>query len=190
MPRSRKIVALITNQRERDCCTPTSALTLMHLTTQFFFFFFFFLNAFVFNYLHIKATYQCIYRDYCLSLLKNKKKNKSVQNQYSIGLVLLSMLKVTLSVSLDTTFASIHFLVGLVHYSPASTFFSKNNFKIEPHSTIHSFKNYFTTIFSVFSKKQYPNIPLIHRLVILIKKNCTKKSKNLQCKKTLLTNQD
>ena len=31
---------------------------------------------------------------------------------------------------------------------PASTFFSKNNFKTRSHGTIHTFKNYFTIIFS------------------------------------------
>ena len=33
----------------------------------------------------------------------------------------------------------------------ASTFFSKINFKIGSYGTIYTFKNYFTTIFSVFS---------------------------------------
>ena len=32
-----------------------------------------------------------------------------------------------------------------------------SNFKIGSHDTIHTFKNYFTTVFSVFSNKQYPN---------------------------------
>ena len=40
---------------------------------------------------------------------------------------------------------------------PAITFFSKNNFKTRSHSTIYTFKNYFATVFSVFSNKQYPN---------------------------------
>ena len=30
-------------------------------------------------------------------------------------------------------------------------FFSKNNFKTESHGTIHTFKNYFTIVFSIFS---------------------------------------
>ena len=37
---------------------------------------------------------------------------------------------------------------------PASTLFSKKNFKTESHGTIHTFKNYFVTIFSVFSNKR------------------------------------
>ena len=40
----------------------------------------------------------------------------------------------------------------------ASTFFSRNNFKTGFHSTIHTFKNYFVTVFSAFSNKRYPNI--------------------------------
>ena len=36
---------------------------------------------------------------------------------------------------------------------PTSTLFrKKKNFKIGSHNTIHTFKNYFTTIFSIFSK--------------------------------------
>ena len=35
---------------------------------------------------------------------------------------------------------------------PTSTLFKKKNFKTRFHSTIHTFKNYFTTVFSVFSK--------------------------------------
>ena len=48
-------------------------------------------------------------------------------------------------------------LVGPVHYSRDSqislfsNFFIKNGF----YSTIHTFKNYFVTVFSVFSKKSY-----------------------------------
>ena len=34
---------------------------------------------------------------------------------------------------------------------PASTFFSKNNFKIWSHGIIHTFKNYFTIVFFAFS---------------------------------------
>jgi len=33
----------------------------------------------------------------------------------------------------------------------ASTFFQKNNFKTGSHGTIHTFKNYFVKVFSVFS---------------------------------------
>ena len=43
---------------------------------------------------------------------------------------------------------------------PASTFFHKN-FKTGSHSTIHTFKNYFAILFSVFSNKRYPNRPLV-----------------------------
>ena len=44
---------------------------------------------------------------------------------------------------------------------PTSTFFSKKNFKIGSHSTIHTFKKKFATVFSVFSNKRYPNRPLV-----------------------------
>ena len=42
---------------------------------------------------------------------------------------------------------------------PISTFFNKNNFNIGIYSTIHTFKNYFATMFSVFSNKRYSNKP-------------------------------
>ena len=40
---------------------------------------------------------------------------------------------------------------------PASTYFSKFFFKTRSHDTIHTFKNYFVTVFSVFSNKRYPD---------------------------------
>ena len=43
----------------------------------------------------------------------------------------------------------------------ASTLFSKNNFKTRSHGIIYTFKNYFVTVFSVFSNKQYPNTHLV-----------------------------
>ena len=43
----------------------------------------------------------------------------------------------------------------------ASTFFNKNNFKTGSHDTIHTFKNYFATAFSVFRNKWYPNRPIV-----------------------------
>ena len=45
---------------------------------------------------------------------------------------------------------------------PTSTEFSKIFIKTRPHGTIHTFKNYFVTVFSVFSNKRYPNKPLVH----------------------------
>ena len=50
--------------------------------------------------------------------------------------------------------SSVFFLVGPVHYlqDPQTTFFNKNNFKIRSQRTIHIFKNYFITLFSVLSK--------------------------------------
>ena len=46
-----------------------------------------------------------------------------------------------------------------------STFFSKNNFNTGSYGTIHTFKNYFDTMFSVFSNKQYTSIPLFSFLI-------------------------
>ena len=34
---------------------------------------------------------------------------------------------------------------------PISTFFTKNNFKIGSHGTIHTFKNYFISVFLVLN---------------------------------------
>ena len=49
--------------------------------------------------------------------------------------------------------------VGPMHYlwDLQILFFSKNNFKTESHDTIYIFKNYFATVFSVFSNKWYLN---------------------------------
>ena len=48
----------------------------------------------------------------------------------------------------------LHYSVGPMHYSrdPQASFFNKIFIKNGSHSTIHTFKNYFATIFSVFSK--------------------------------------
>ena len=47
---------------------------------------------------------------------------------------------------------------------PTTTLFRKKKFKNESHGTIHTFKNYFATVFSVFSfsnNKLNPNGPLM-----------------------------
>ena len=44
---------------------------------------------------------------------------------------------------------------------PASTDFSKFFFKMGSHGTIHTFKNNFAIMFSVFSNKQFSNKPLV-----------------------------
>ena len=38
---------------------------------------------------------------------------------------------------------------------------TKKTFKTGSHDTIHTFRNYFATVFLIFSNKQYPNRPLI-----------------------------
>ena len=43
-----------------------------------------------------------------------------------------------------------------------STIFNNVFFKTGSHGTIHIFKNYFATIFSVFDNKQYPNRSLVY----------------------------
>ena len=50
--------------------------------------------------------------------------------------------------------AVVDFLVGLVHCSrdPQTSFFNKTFIKNGSHSTIYTFKNYFATVFLVFSK--------------------------------------
>ena len=48
----------------------------------------------------------------------------------------------------------------------ASTAFSKFNFKTRFHGTIHIFKNYFATMFTVFSNKQYPKRLLMSLFIL------------------------
>ena len=52
-------------------------------------------------------------------------------------------------------------MVGPMHCSrdPQVLFFSKIIIKTGSHGTIHTFKIYFATVFSVFNNKRYPNRP-------------------------------
>ena len=59
---------------------------------------------------------------------------------------------------------SMFFCVDPVHCS--SIDFSKINFKTGSHNIIHTFKNYFAIVFSVFSNKQFPNRPFLHLWVM------------------------
>ena len=74
----------------------------------------------------------------------------------------------TLQLSLDSTFLAIciSFFYGsrALFTGSTSTNFSKFFFKIGSHGTIHIFKNYFATVFSVFRNKQYPNKPYITKI--------------------------
>ena len=46
-----------------------------------------------------------------------------------------------------------NYLVGLVHYSrDPQVLYSEKNIKNGSHDTVHTFKNYFTIVFPVFSK--------------------------------------
>ena len=86
------------------------------------------------------------------------------------------------SVSLDSTLhvSNVFFLFGgsrALFTGPASMKKCKSNFKIESHDTIHILKNYFTTVFLVFSSnKWYPNTPLLISLKTIIKMNNEKLS--------------
>ena len=44
--------------------------------------------------------------------------------------------------------------MGLMHClrDPQTSFFTKTFIKSESHGTIHTFKNYFATVFSIFNK--------------------------------------
>ena len=58
---------------------------------------------------------------------------------------------------------------------PTSTFFNKIFIKIGSYDTIHIFKNYFVTVFSVFNNKQYQNIHVSDDICELLL-NCTTQS--------------
>ena len=64
------------------------------------------------------------------------------------------------SVSLDSTDIQTQLCLAFfegptaLFMGPASTEKRKSNFKIGSHSTIHTFKNYFATMFSVFNFQQ------------------------------------
>ena len=45
----------------------------------------------------------------------------------------------------------------ILFMGPTSTDFSKFFFKTVSHNTIHTFKNYFATVFLIFNNKRYPN---------------------------------
>ena len=71
--------------------------------------------------------------------------------------------KLTHSVHLDSKcICHLRPNLGLVHYlrDLQISFFSKIFINNESHGTIHIFKNYFTTVFSVFNNKKYINRPI------------------------------
>ena len=80
---------------------------------------------------------------------------------------------------------TVHALFITVH----STVYVLKNIKNESHGTIHTFKNYFATIFSVFSfskNKLYPNEPKHFRIFIVLvvyHEKITKQNKRASCKK-------
>ena len=58
--------------------------------------------------------------------------------------------------------------MGPVHCPWDSQILLLNNFLIKnmSHGTIHTLKNYFTTMFSIFSFQLYPNEPIIFNLLL------------------------
>ena len=81
----------------------------------------------------------------------------------------------TLSVSLDCeekeNIGYLCFFCGsrALFTGPVRTDFSEFFFKTRSHSTIHTFKNYFAIVFSVFSNKWYPNRPIVPVWILMIK---------------------
>ena len=65
---------------------------------------------------------------------------------------------------LSLPYVIVMFLCGfcILFTKPINIYFSKNNFKTESDSTIHTFKNYFATVFLIFSNKRYPDRPKCH----------------------------
>ena len=69
-----------------------------------------------------------------------------------------------LALWMSTHWSEMTLFVGLMHCSrdPQTSFFTQTLIKNRSHSTIHIFKNYFATMFSVFrfqQNKLYPNEP-------------------------------
>ena len=89
---------------------------------------------------HLGDRYCAITSRSCLS---KKKKKKSI-----LGWVWIALKKKKISVW--------HFFCGFyaLFTGPANIKFGKIDFKIGSHSTIHTFKNYFTTVFSTISSIQ------------------------------------
>ena len=74
--------------------------------------------------------------------------------EIQISMCLESMLNVRFCVFLKNGRSRVLFM-GLTRME----FSKKKTLKIGSHGTIYKFKNYFATVFSVFSNKRYPNIP-------------------------------
>ena len=74
----------------------------------------------------------------------------SQTNQGNVILLKLDLLQIKLNSEFHALFTR-----------PISTEFSKIFIKTRSYGTIHTFKNYFVAMFSVFSNKCYPNKPLM-----------------------------
>ena len=87
------------------------------------------------------------------SQLKKKKNAKRHTRAFFIRIQMPS--KPTFGLHWNYLSACVWFFCGshALFKGLASTDFNKFNFKTESHDTIHTFKNYFATVFSVFSNK-------------------------------------
>ena len=87
------------------------------------------------------------------SQLKKKKNAKCHTRAFFIRIQMPS--KPTFGLHWNYLSACVWFFCGshALFKGIASTDFSKFNFKTKSHDTIHTFKNYFATVFSVFSNK-------------------------------------
>ena len=81
-----------------------------------------------------------------------------------------SLYSVCLDCTKNSRHTRLHFLYGscALFTGLASMDFRKFFFKTGSHSTIHTFKNYFVTMFLFFSNKRYPNRPLLFSLFLLL----------------------
>ena len=109
----------------------------------------------------------------CLSLVTMKEKEQSWFSSVCCHCYLLLSFNHLVLIWIATRLLCLcwwlHFLCGsrALFMGPASTDFNKFFFKIGLHGTIHTFKNYFVIMFSVFNNKWYPNRPLFYALIQL-----------------------
>ena len=105
--------------------------------------------------------------------IKKKKKKNCIQEPH-IGWVWIA-LKLFLFLHLAFFYGSCTLFTR-----PANMDFNKSNFKTKSHGTIHTFKNYFATVFLVFSNKWYPNRPINNRVTAYKVINHSLKAFNLE----------
>ena len=106
----------------------------------------------------------------CFSIKKKKKKAKRHTRAFFIRIQMPS--KPTFGLHWNYLSACVWFFCGshALFKGLASTDFSKFNFKTESHDTIHTFKNYFATVFSVFSNKDLFGYRLLLKIENIVTK--------------------